>query len=355
MIKVFKLFLAPGSIALLRYVLRWILLLLVLVFTGCNEITSDRVYSLKLSDAPNAADWTRAPIHSVSVVGGRQHKIELFPDIDQDTVHTSTASCHHGAALPEPILVDLRSFYTATDLYLQLSWPDPTMDQAMRQWHYDGNRWQASAGLEDGFGILWSRPQQFDNFSCARACHMDDFGVQDARFQAHSRMKLTASQLPLDLWHWKAERTGKFGFADDRYIDESGMHADLPGELFRENSLAMQKGEVNGLPFVEGDRPVYAEDGQLVGTGFIPPGATAPGYQTELPRGDRADISATSNYAAGRWTVTLRRSLVTDSPRDIGFVPGQEYTFGISIMDNTMFDHYASKFTETLILLPADN
>jgi hypothetical protein len=331
--------------------LRLLLFFFLLILTACNQPHSDRVYSLKLDNPPQEMDWQSAPVHVVSVGGGRQHKTELFPDVDQDTVHTSTASCHHGAKLPEPIAVEMRSFYTDSHLYLQLSWADPTRDQAMRQWRYDGESWLAGSGLEDGFGILWAPREQFPEFSCARACHLDDFGVQSARFHAQSRMKLTTEQ-QLDLWNWKAARTGRFGFADDRYLDKEGMHGDLPGELFRENSQAKLQNDEK-FPFLVGDRPVYSVDDKPLETGFIPEGSVAPGYLTELPSGDRADVAAAGNHADGRWTVVLRRKLKTGSPRDVEFVPGTEIGFGLSIMDNTLVDHYASKHSESLLLLPA--
>ena len=248
----------------------------------------------------------------------------------------------------------MRSFYTDRQLYLQLSWADPTPDRAIRRWQFDGRAWQAGADLEDGFGILWTDQPRLRPFSCARACHLDDFGVQSARFRGHSRMKLADPQLRLDLWHWKAQRTGRYGFADDRYLDQEGMHGDLPGELFRENSQAMLQSNGERLPFAAGDQPVYGDDGQPLTSGFIPAGTSAPGYLTELPSGDRADVSAVSSYADGRWTVVLQRALKTGSERDIDFVPGSEVSFGLSIMDNTLYDHYASKFEETLLLLPAE-
>lgn len=332
---------------------RLIPLLLILSLFACSEIPSDKVYSLKLAAAPTVSDWQRAPLHSVSVGGGRLHKVELFPDIDQDTVHTSTASCHHGAALPEPIPVAVRSFYTDSDLYLQLSWRDPTEDKSIRQWRFDGSAWRASGGLEDGLGILWGDPQTVKPFSCARACHLDDFAVQGARFHAESRMKLEQSEGILDLWHWKAQRTGHYAFADDRYLDQEGMHGDLTGELFRENSQALLHNDGDLKPFATGDQPLYSVEGKPFSSGFIPAGTTAPGYLTEIPAGDRADIAAAGHYADGRWTLLLRRALKTGSKRDIEFVPGQEVSFGLSIMDNTLYDHYASKYAQTLLLVPS--
>ncbi|WP_303720602.1 ethylbenzene dehydrogenase-related protein [Malonomonas rubra] len=331
-----------------------LILLLLLALSACNEVPSEKVVSLKLQHPPSDADWQRAAVHRISVVGGRPHKEILFPDIDQDMVHTSTASCHHGAALPEPITVEVRSFYTDSQLYLQLKWPDATADRQIRQWRYNGESWQTSNAMEDGFGILWPGKRKPEKFSCARACHLDDFGVQGARFHAQNRMKLAGTDTRFDLWNWRAERTGRFGFADDRYLDQEGMHGDLPGELFRENSRAVL--QENGLKaFADGDQPVYDQEGEPFAGRFIPAGSTAPGYLTELPSGDRADISAHSEHVDGHWVVTLRRALQTGSPRDVQFSSGQEFAFGLSVMDNTLYDHYASKYEESLLLVAEDD
>ena len=68
-------------------------------------------------------------------------------------------------------------------------------------------------------------------------------------------MKLAETGAWLDLWNWKADRTARFGFADDRFLDQEGMQGDLPGELFRPNSHWAQEGK-DAEPFGEGDRPI---------------------------------------------------------------------------------------------------
>lgn len=335
--------------------IRLISLLFLLIFLlGCTEIPSDGVYSLRLDHVPGQADWARAQVHAVRVAGGRPHRMSAFSDIDQDRVHTSTPSCHHGAELPPPIPVELSSFHTESRIYLRLSWPDPTPDRSMRGWSFDGTRWQAGAGLEDGFGLLWAEKGQFPLFSCSVACHLDDFGVQSSRFQAKSRMRMAEKNGRLDLWNWKAGRTGSHGFADDRFVDSEGTHGDMPGELFRPNSHAFFRTGKEQEAFEPGDRPASGEDGRGFDGGFVPAGTTAEGYLTESPVGDRADISAESFYEGGRWTVILSRKLDTGSDLDIAFVPGKSYSLGLSIMDNTLYDHYASRSAETLHLVKAE-
>ena len=148
-------------------------------------------------------------------------------------------------------------------------------------------------------------------YACSYACHIDDFGVTGDNFHAMNKMKLAADDSWLDLWNWKAQRTGRHGFADDRYLDAEGMHGDVPGEIFRENSLAALRHDVELKPFAEGDAPIYDGDGLPVGKEFRPAGSRAPGYLTERPVGGRGDVAAYAAHADGRWTVVLRRALAT--------------------------------------------
>lgn len=293
----------------------------------------------------------------VTVKGGRLHERKVIANIDEDTVHTSTASCHHGGKLPDPISVDMRAFYTDREIFIRLSWPDATADTDIRAWRFDGDVWQNLGNVEDGLGLAWDGGSFFPRFTCSAACHLDDFGVRGASFHATNKMKLVSESQWLDLWNWKARRTGRFGFADDRLISSEGMEGDVPGELFKENSRARLNPE-NGLAFfAEGDAPIYDVEGLPIGTEFRPAGSTAPGFLTETPAGSRADVKALGRWQDGRWTVILRRVLDSGDPRDVRFVPGdrQGVAFGLSIMDNSLFEHYASVIPERIVLLPTES
>jgi hypothetical protein len=326
---------------------------LLLCLSGCGDVPVDRTYALWLEQAPTDSDWDRALPRPVLVRGGRPHKLQTFTDIDEDTVHTSTASCHHGSRIPEPVPVDVRAFYTDRELFLRLSWQDATRDQSMFDWQFDGESWQNTGQLEDGFGLLWDAKGQFNNFSCSYACHISDFGVNKANFHASNKMRMAQEKSWLDLWNWKAARTALLGFADDRFLDSEGMHGDTPGELFTENSRARLNGGLEIKPFAEGDAPVYDAERLPADEGFRPPGTRAPGYLIKRPVGGRADVSAVTRYENGRWIVTLRRALQTGDPRDVVFVPGDEMgvAFGLALMDHSLYEHYASSTVERLVLL----
>lgn len=325
------------------------------VYTADSNIPVDRLFALYLDAPPTDHDWDRALPRLVVTRGGQVNEPERLGDVDEDIVHTSTASCHHGSALPEPVVVDLRAFYTANDLFLRLEWEDATPDRTMQQWTFDGASWSSEPSFEDGFGLLWDSHDAFPRFSCSHSCHISDFGVSGDNFHASNKMKLARTDTTLDLWNWKAGRTGLHGFVDDRLIDEKGMRGDLPGELFRPNSEYFSAGNET-LPFSEGDLPLLDTSGVAITSVFRVAGSTAPGYLTERPVGSRADISAHAKHEQGRWIVVLRRRLNTGDPKDVVFMPGDEtgVAFGLSIMDNTLAQHFASKSEERLVLMPRD-
>lgn len=309
---------------------------------GCREVSADRVYALKLGHPPTAVEWERALPRVVTVRGGRPHKLTSFAEIDDDTVHVTTASCHHGSRLPDPINVDMRAFYTDHDLYLRLAWNDATPDRALMEWVYDGTRWKNSGSQEDGFGLMWEPVGEFQQFTCSYACHIKDFGVNRSSFHASNKMRLAQEDAWLDLWNWKAGRTACYDFADDRFLDKDGMKGDLPGEIFQPNSRVAKGGAEGVQPFGEDDQPLRTGDG-----------LRAPGYLVERPTGGRADVTATAEHHDGRWIVTLRRALDTGDRHDVPFIPGDArgVAFGLAVMDHTLFEHYASTVTEKLVLL----
>lgn len=325
------------------------------VYNADSKIPVDRLYALYLASAPTEGDWARALPRQIVTRGGQKNESKRLGDIDDDIVHTSTASCHHGSVLPEPVVVDIRAFYTTDELFMRLEWQDPTADSAMNQWTFDGYDWTSQATFEDGFGLLWDSRDSFSRFTCSHACHISDFGVSGDNFHASNMMKLARPETTLDLWNWKAGRTGRLGFADDRLIDEAGMHGDVPGELFRPNSLFFSNNLMTP-PFSDEDSPLLDYSGDAIDSTFRVAGSTAPGYLTDRPVGSRSDVAAYSRHEQGRWIVVLRRRLNTGDPKDVVFLPGDEsgVAFGLSVMDNTLAQHFASTSEERLVLMPHD-
>jgi hypothetical protein len=250
----------------------------------------------------------------------------------------------------------MRAFYTDEELFLRVSWQDPTRDDLFHEWSFNGESWSNGLEYEDGLGLMFDATGSFPRFSCSYSCHMSDFGVSASNFHATNRMKLAREDTWLDLWHWKAQRTGRFGFADDRVLTQEGMQGDVPGELFRDNSLSASREISEPLPFAEGDIPLIDYEGLPLSERFLPPGTRAPGSLTDMPNGSRADVASISRWEDGRWVVELRRKLVTGDRRDTVFVPGDEHgvSYGLALMDFTLREHYASNTEERLVLLASD-
>lgn len=330
-------------------------LLMLFLVSACSDLEPDRLYAIKLESPPSSTDWEKSLGKTVWVKGGRLNKLDPLPEVDKDTVHTSTASCHHGSSLPDPVAVEMSAFYTDKDLFLRLTWADASRDDKMRGWAYDGSSWKSSGAFEDGFGIVWDMERSYPEFTCSYACHLDDFGVSGQSFRGHNKMKLATPESRLDLWNWKAGRTGRMAFADDRYIDQDGMHGDLPGELFHPNSLLRVRPQGGKTSFSEGDRPLYDYEGKALEGQTLTLFSRAPGYLVDRPSGDRADVYAHSEWHDGRWTVILRRALKTGSKKDAQFEVGvaAAINFGVSLMDNSLYEHYASTIPVSLLLLPA--
>ena len=106
--------------------------------------------------------------------------------------------------------------------------------------------------------------------------------------------------------------------------------------------------------FGEDDQPLYDGERQPVSELSPIPGTRLPGYLVEPPLAGRNDVNADAHYVDGRWQVTLRRALDTNDTRDVVFIPGdmKGVAFGLALMDHTLYEHYASKTEERLILLP---
>ncbi len=327
------------------------LLLALVALAGCRTYTSEVLYALPLQGPPTEQHWQQAMPVEMHVTGGRPHRPEAPFSMDQDMVHLSTASCHHGEVKAQPVIVEVRAYYSPQDLFLRLRWEDPTRDDAMMSWIYQGEFWQNKGGLEDGLGILWAPADRYDSFNCAYACHMEDFGVSRSAFRSRNLMRLSDEGTWLDLWNWKADRTAGLGFADDGYLDSLGTHPDYESEIFHPNSANARSTDA-GAPFSQGDRPLYVRGGaEAAGTGLL--GVhDAPGYLVDRPAQGRADVLASSVYEDGGWTLTLRRALDTGDPRDIVFTPGEAPNqFDLSVFDNSTNAHYIGQGGRKLALV----
>jgi hypothetical protein len=300
-------------------------LLLGAIYLGC-QADLDRLYVLPLDDPPTEADWEASVGLELLARGGRTSQ-RSEADVDSDAVHASTASCHHGAeALP--VRIKVRAFHTRDRLYLRFEWADPTADRGP-SWAWDGTGWRAGDRREDGLGILWGRDAE--RFSCARACHLEDWRVAGPRAFADYAMASPAGATPLDFWVWRAGRGRIGGMADDGRLGPQGREGDGPGDLFIPNSVRARTG-ADGA-FSPGDTPWEAPEPE--------PGAQAPAYLALPGPAGRIEVSGHGERGRGTWRVTISRALLGTDPEDVRFTPGREYVFGLATLDGVEIDHNA--------------
>ncbi len=240
--------------------------------------------------------------------------------------------------------VSIKALYDEENIYLFVSWKDPTESVTKDIWTYDGGEWRSSED-EDRLSFFWNvggSINAFDIAGCAMLCHGD-------------RMHTNAPGEKGDLWHWKASRSNPLGMFDDEWIDhtivesydyisrEAAFHPDFGGEIATENvdgSRASPEYYEPSSVDQEDTEHLFQEEienGEAVkvnGANILA-GATAPGYILHRPSGSRGDIEARGVWMDGRWNVEFKRKLKTGNEDDVQFDTAHTYRFGIAIMDNT--------------------
>ncbi len=308
-----------------------------LACAGCG-VGPDRLYALPLDHEPKAADWDEAVAFRTEAGGGRTTR-PGGGDVDGDAVHKATASCHHGAKTP-PVRTELRAFYTSDRVYLQLRWADPTRHDGP-VWRWDGSGWRASGRGRDGLGLLWGDGRE--RFSCASACHLDDWRLAGRQGVSDYTMATAAGDGSLDLWVWKAGWGGPAGAADDRRLTPQGWEPDSPGERFVPNS---SRARSNGVG-------VFGPEDAPLETPTAQPEARAPGF-VERPAPDgRTEVVGRGRWRDGWWEVVLSRPLRGRDPEDVRFEPGGEVTVGVALLDGVARDHNAVPVAVRMELVPA--
>ncbi len=310
---------------------------------GCREIEFDRLYALKLPGPPTTEDWERALPLKVFATGGHVHRVEKErspQEVDQDTIHRVSASCHHGPSETVTFPVWLRAYHDDDRLYLRVSWPDLTMDSAGRVWTRRDDSWTVEGGGGDGLGIIWPVTSGGD-FNCTMACHLDDFAVSGGMFRESARMRFASEGLA-DVWMWRAAGEE----IRDLFLDREGIRPDDGTESIRSgNSVLEMRGnlpkERRALIFGPGDRPYADSRGKPLPEGYeAPPGMVLPAYLPLPEGGAKGNIVALKGYDNGVWEITISRELDTGDDRDIVFSPGGTYAFGLAVMDDTIRDHH---------------
>jgi hypothetical protein len=241
----------------------------------------------------------------------------------------------------------LRALHDGEELFIRAEWLDDDEDYRYWPWKKTEGGWdymQTSAKdecfcYEDKFSMIFPiQPDgDFERFGCAASCHLhQDYGWG---YKGTSR--------PIDVWHWKAARTGPAGQVDDKYWSEAdfdnkdiGRHGDPKDG----GGYVKNRAEDKDHPLFLPDSPEAVYHGSFPKEHAIPyseeagsqiaQDAIIPGVVTEAFVGDRGDVGCSSKYHDNAWTLYVRRKLKTGSQYDAQFKPGGRYAFGAAAFDH---------------------
>jgi hypothetical protein len=240
----------------------------------------------------------------------------------------------------------IQALHNGDELFMKFEWDDPKADFNYWPWRKTEDGWEylqtstndETVYYEDKFSLVFPIAQDafYEPTGCANYCHLDsDYG-----------WGYKGGQDDVDVWHWKASRTGTAGFLDDKYWSEVdleakdiGRHGDpndgggyaknydpeIPHPLFLPNEAAPRH---YGVMFEDQAIAYTDEAGDAIEPGTIIPGLVVAPYT-----GDRADVSVVSDHSNGRWTLYARRKLNTGNEHDLLMEPGGTYPFGAAAFD----------------------
>ena len=149
----------------------------------------------------------------------------------------------------------------------------------------------------------------------------------------------------LDLWQWRAARSNPLGHAGDdwvfdyRWFDKGKNLFTSPGEP----KWMYDRGKMGFVAIPEAKLKEMLDKFPLViGRNAVPFDPTAPFKEGDLlphpvlqePTESVSDVMASGTWAAGRWTVDLRRKLNTGKPDDKMLAPGKVYDIGFSVFED---------------------
>ncbi len=230
----------------------------------------------------------------------------------------------------------VRAGYDDNFVYFLVSWVessqltpngDWTPDRWIYQWHYEleGDSivdstfgWGQVDSDEDRLYLFWdiSGVSGWDQNGSSLLYHGDD-----------SLLYVDEEGALVDVWHWKAGRTGLKEFFDDEYIDgPAGVCGDQGNPAFALN-------EANGLPKWmhrlgpdhDGQPPLHLYDTDpFDGSAGWDDNAKIPGYVSLVPTGGRADIICSNSKlswsaAQNQWTLEFKRARNTGHGDDVKF------------------------------------
>ncbi|MBI2462120.1 MAG: hypothetical protein HYV61_11650 [Candidatus Rokubacteria bacterium] len=234
--------------------------------------------------------------------------------------------------------ISLKALYTEKEVFFLFQWPDKTMSLS-RFYEFDGKEWKKTKGNEDYFALAWdigNSVKDFPKKGCTVLCHKVDKELS---------LKTNAPGERIDYWFHKPQRMVAVGQADDQYLthelkekSESARRTDpKTGGGYEDNWDKEAKRPKYTFP--EGVKPgpiLLKKDAvEIKDYGRFKPGDRLPREVLAPFTGSRGDVQAGAVWEKDRWTLELKRTLVTeDRENDIQFAGPGPYYFGISVWDD---------------------
>lgn len=320
----------------LSFLLAFVAVLVALSFTSTEPVlaqSNDTLTAVRVAEGtldPFADVWAEAPALNVPLSLGVD--ISMLPVI---------AGYQYGPVTE----VMMKAVYTDEKIYVLSVWADDTMNVDRRAWTFDGETWSRNSMGEDRISFFFdiTGNRQFNALGCAAACHTGEADRPD--YMGYPPDSMDA----VDMWHWKAGRTGPAGYADDQWAGawvneedggrasdarESGGYSDNMNEAGDGPAFVYPEGATPGSPLLREFAVPF--DAAME----FPAGYTVPFYVITRPVGSRGDIGAYSiftkdNDGKGWWYVVQERALNTGNPEDTVLNLNSSNTFGVAIFNNT--------------------
>ncbi|MFQ5900556.1 MAG: HD domain-containing phosphohydrolase [Thermodesulfobacteriota bacterium] len=270
------------------------------------------------------------------------------------------------------VTVSMHALYDSDNIYIHAMWDDPTRDVMIGKWTFDieQDRWirrfdktnhhGVFLDNEDRLAFFWNIDESIAGFNiggCAMLCHGD-------------QMHTNAPGERADNWQWEASRNNPLGYMDDYWLDNTiaenhnhnvSKRARKGDERDRNAGTKGMKGNyvenvqeklIDGKrinipwywePDAEGedslaltqDEIERGEATLITNTSDLDITRPIPGYILTRPTGSRGDIDAKGVWKDGKWSLEIKRRLVTGHNDDVQFNILKVYRFGIAVMDNT--------------------
>lgn len=270
----------------------------------------------------------------------------------------------------------IKSVYTPypDTVFFLLQWPDTSEDVYPDRLIYTGQPWDDRDCRTDE-GLVapenWTkRPRELEKedrfaimFEIVPAGDASGtFGSLGCRVACHGNMHPTSGKL--DVWYWLDARTNQVSRCDDMYADSHGLTGDTGEGSWKINwrdptfvPRFIAEGDNGGLspakcvldpgPYGRGFNKcdiVNPYSSRTWGDSLNPDGFDyVPAFLVKWPTLSRADIVAKGAWAAGRWTVEIKRAMRTGSPEeDTFFYPDRQYNFAIAVMNGSKVIHSGS-------------